>query len=258
MIKWCSYCLHFMDECEPYDRYIISHGVCPDCAPKALAFTRADKDALQGLRTFFIDLQTAARAGVALDWAEVLEESRWLGIPPLDLLMGLLQPLLEEVGELWARGRMTVLAEHRFTAMAEALAARLRQDGQAMAATPRLLLVNADRNFHTLGVQMAELYFTAIGLPHLTIAPGLPTEELLDLVRLHRPEVLGFSVALVQHLAQVETVARRLGDLPFTPPVLLVGGPAVRQGLVPDPALGIQVCRSLKAMAPFLPGAKGE
>lgn len=253
MIKWCSYCLHFIEECEPFDDYIISHGVCPACAPKALTFTRADKHAIQGIRTFFMALQKASRSGAVQDWTPVLAESRRLGIPPLDLMMGMLQPLLVEIGGLWAEGKVTVLAEHRFSAMVDALASHLRPEAGARdEVPPRLILVSADGNFHTLGVQMAALYFASLGLPHLTTASGLPTEELLGLVRRYQPEVLGFSVALPQQMAQVEEVAARLADLPFPPPALLVGGPAARQGLDPHPALGIHVCRDLKAMLPYL------
>ena len=31
MLKWCSYCQHFMGEIPPHDDFGITHGLCLDC-----------------------------------------------------------------------------------------------------------------------------------------------------------------------------------------------------------------------------------
>ena len=76
-----------------------------------------------------------------------------------------------------------------------------------------------------------------------------------DLVAHARPEVLGFSVALSTQMAQVRQVAARLRPLPGRPKHFVVGGPAVRLGLNPDPAFGIRVCKNLAAVIGLLVGS---
>ena len=102
---------------------------------------------------------------------------------------------------------------------------------------------------------MAEIYLASYGIPALTVVPGLPTEEILDLVARHRPEVVGFSVALSTQMAQVREVAAILRSRPGRPRHFVVGGPAVRLGLNPDPAFGIRVCKNLAEVVGLLQGS---
>ena len=256
MLKWCAYCQGYIGEREPFDQFLISHGVCEACAPKVLTFSRADKEALQGLRQFFIALQRAVRDPAPLPFGAILAESRRLAVPPLDLMMGVFQPLLEEVGALWASGQLTVAMEHRFTAMVSDWVTSHRaasaEGSWVQPGQPRLILMNAEGNFHVLGLQMAQCYFTALGIPAMTIVPGLPLPEILALLDQHRPQVLGFSVALPHQVKQVLEVADRVQALAVPPAHILVGGPAARQGLEVAPGLGIQVCRELADILPFL------
>ena len=256
MLKWCAYCQGFMGECEPFDQFLISHGLCQACAPKFLTFSLADKQGLQGLSQFFVSLQKAARDPAPLPFGAILAESRRLAVPPLDLMMGVFQPLLDEVGALWAAGQLTVAMEHRFTALVNDWVATHRADTaegpRVQPGRPRLILLNAEGNFHVLGLQMAECYCASVGIPALTIMPGLPLSEILDLVDQHRPQVLGFSVALADQMTQVLEVADRVKALAVPPQHILVGGAAARQGLEVAPGLGIQVCRALTDMLPFL------
>jgi CheY-like chemotaxis protein len=120
---------------------------------------------------------------------------------------------------------------------------------------PRLLLVSAEDNRHTLGLQMAEPFFIANGVPTLTVLAGLPLKEVLDLLEFHKPEAVGFSVALAGQMNQVRKAAGRIRNLPDPPLHLLVGGPAVRRGLELDPALGIRACRQLSDVLSLFHGS---
>ena len=256
MIRWCAYCQQFLAEEEPFDRYQISYGVCAACKPRIQMFSEADQESLERLVAFFIRLEESALAGTDAEVSKLLAEGRSLGIRPLDLMMGMLQPLLARIGDLWAANKITVHAEHRFSALVADLITqvRLTTHREDQSVTPDLILVTAEENYHTLGVQMAEVYFTTQGISTLAVTPGLPTQEILDLVERHRPRALGFSVALPTQLKQVLEVAERLKDQPEAPRHLLLGGPAVRHGLDLDPAYGITVCRDLAEARALLVG----
>jgi methanogenic corrinoid protein MtbC1 len=247
LIKWCAYCQHFIHECRPFDDYQISHGICQACAPTVATFSPEDKDSLKGITRFFDALREVALSGSTGNVADILRESRQLGIRPLDLMMGILQPLLAEIGDLWAENRITWAVEHRFSVLVGALLTDVRKEGlEATGPQPtELVLVNARHNDHTLGLQMAELYFATHGIPTITVVPGLPTAEILELLCLHRPLAVGFSLGLQGHVAQVQEVAAEVRSLPFVPPRILVGGPAARSGLDLKTSLGLTICSQL-------------
>ena len=265
MIKWCAACQRFQEESEPFDDYRISHTICPACLSKLDSGATTDFDGLAGIIDFYRRLEAIALAGDAASVDEILEESGRLGIRPLDLMMGLLQPLMAKVGDLWAANQVTVTVEHRFSVLVGDLLASLSRrpaagTSQATAsspagappATPELVLINAEDNYHTLGLRMAEAYFAISGIATVTVVPGLPTDEVLDLLRTHKPMAVGFSVALPTQMKQVREIRRRLDELAFPPQRILVGGPAVRLGLNPDPSFGIDVCRNLADVAVLL------
>lgn len=250
VIKWCSYCQHFIEEVEPFEDFTLTHGVCAECAPRVADFSLAERTAAHEFRLFFSALHRTAVHGSRIEASHLLEESQRLGIRPMDLMMGLLQPLLREIGRLWARGEITVATEHRFTALATDLVAHFRAALPAPAqGQPELALFTAEGNYHTLGLQMAEAHCAAIGLPALIVVPGLPTGEVLDLLRRHRPQVVGFSVAMPEQMAQVRAVAEALEHLPPLRLPIQVGGPAVRLGLELSPDPRIQLCHDFRTLS---------
>lgn len=257
MILWCDYCQQFITEIEPFDDYGVSHSVCRSCALKVATSGQADVDALAGIIDFYHSLDYIALSWEPPDIDAILAESRRLGIRPVDLMVGVLQPLLAKVGDMWSAGELSVASEHRITTMVQDLLIGLHEPGKRRGREPkpRVILINAENNFHTLGLTMAEVYFASYGIPALMVVPGLPTEEILDVIARTRPEIVGFSVALSTQMAQVREVAARLRPLPGRPKHFVVGGPAVRLGLNPDITLRIRVCKNLAEVAGLLSGS---
>jgi CheY-like chemotaxis protein len=198
-------------------------------------------------------MQLVARSGSPMEVGQILEESKRHHILPMDLLLGILQPLLVEIGKLWASGQATVAMEHRFSDLVGELLAHVRKDFKQdpKPESPKLLLLTAEGNYHVLGLKMAEPFFVANGVPTITVVPGLPIEEVLDLLDRHQPWAVGFSVALESQMVQVHQVAERVRQLPGPPRHILVGGPVVRMGLELDPSLGILACRQLSDVLPL-------
>jgi len=256
MIKWCSYCQHFMHEAEPFGRYVISHGICEACIPGGREFGEAERRAADELAAFFHSLQETARGGTPDDRRRILAESRRLGIRPIDLMMGMLQPLLREIGELWAAGAVTVGCEHRFADLVGDLMTHFRAPSAAPApgAPLDLLLLPARDNTHTLGLRMAEAYLASTGLTVLTLLRGIATPELIELVEFHQPRGVGFSVAMPDQVAQVAKVAEAMKHLRFPPRQVFLGGPAIRpDSLLPAPPPSLTVARDVRDLRD-LPG----
>jgi hypothetical protein len=91
MIRWCAYCRTYLDEIAPVDDFGISHS-----------------------------LRAAAAVGDVARAGEMLDQGLSIGLRPVDLALGMLQPLLHRIGAEWALGRATGAEEHRFTAFCTA------------------------------------------------------------------------------------------------------------------------------------------
>lgn len=247
MIRWCSYCQRYQGEVEPYEDFSVTHGVCPACLDSGAVLDPDLPDRVEPLKAF---LQRVTHAGSDPGAAPaLLDEGRSLGVPWVDLLLGLVQPALYQMGERWSGSLASIAEEHRLTAVcaslislvaeAQAGAARLRQSP-----APAALLVNAEDNFHTLGVQVVEVALLAAGVPVFCVYPGLPAREVAALAASLRPRVVGVSVALPEQLGSVRELAALLDRTEGPRPTLVAGGHGVRRLAEARPGAGYSLCRS--------------
>lgn len=252
MIKWCAYCQSFLGESEPMDKFSLTHGICPACAEGRVAENDAAVRRLRPLSEFYLRLRRQVRAGGEPDPADWVAEAARLKLKPHHLLMGVVQPVLYEVGELWARGELSAAREHRFSAFSERMAdevfrrypelAKGRQSG-----APNVLLTNADGNYHTLGVRFLEAGLLAAGLKTFTVLPGLPVREILALVEGLKPRGVALSVSMPGQLKAAKEVSAALAALPArTRPLLLLGGWALKRGAKLPAVPGAYACRSIE------------
>lgn len=226
MIRWCAYCQKHQGEAPPFDDFEITHGICDPCRATGVAADAAAIDRLRPVTAFYRRVAESARDGASA--AELMEAGLRLGLAPWDLLVGILQPALRRMGRLWAEGAATVADEHRLTATCAAILALLHGSQPGFAAlrqAPVVLLVNAEGNFHTLGIQLVEFFLLSRAVPVLAVHPGLPTAEVLQLVQVIRPAKLGISCALQAHLDSARATSAALAALPERErPALYVGG----------------------------------
>lgn len=251
MIRWCTYCQSYMGESEPFGKFDLTHGLCANCAKSGVAETAAAVKQLRPLSDFFRKLRAEVRSGINSDPAAWVRAAFEMGIKPQDLLLGVIQPALYEVGELWAKGEITVAAEHRFSAFSENMVnaiflhypdiARNRQSKD-----PDILLANADGNYHTLGLKFLELGLLAAGLKTFTVLPGLPCQEVLGLIKELRPKAVGLSISLPAQAGAASELAAALQELPEKArPILLIGGLPVKTGAALPEELAQYACRSI-------------
>jgi len=247
VIRWCSYCQRFLGEVPPLDSYDLTHGICRVCRERETFHDQEALERLDPVKRFFAEIKVLALSGAPFAPRDLLEQSRRLGIAPLDFLMGILQPLLYEIGERWARGEVTVVTEHRFTALTAAFIQLAEIGLQAPPASDaRVVLLSAHENYHTLGIQIASAYLHLSGVACEAIYPSLPLAEAIALVRRRRPLVLGFSVAAPAQMQYVHDIVREVPSHGVRLPRILVGGSLVRTGRLPDPGWPIEVVQDLR------------
>lgn len=232
MIRWCAYCQSYQGEVEPYDDYSVTHTICEACVARE-AYLSKEPASLESIRRFFGRLVRVG-SGPVPTAAELVAQGAALGLDPADLLLGIVQPVLYQIGDRWARAEATIAEEHRVTALCSALiqliadadpnVAALRQAQQ-----PEVLLVVAEDNHHTVGIQILEVLLIRHRISTFTIYPGLPAEETVRLAHSLSPRVVAISAALPEQLQPALLVANRLAESPPNKrPLVVVGGLALR------------------------------
>lgn len=248
MIRWCAYCQRYVDEVRPFHDYALSHVLCDNCVERAgdAGLIRTAK----AMVAFYDRVREAARSCDVLRAAGTMDECVRLGIRPLDMMMGMIQPILYEIGDLFARSQMTVDGEHQFTGFATELLALAFERHPELSAcrrsdTPRILLTNAEGNYHVLGVQILEFHLASLQVRTSTLLPGTPAADVLATVRRLQPPFVGVSVALDSQMASVRQLAAMLETLPPDDrPTLVIGGSLVREGLDAREMDRIVVCHT--------------
>lgn len=233
MLRWCAYCQTFLGESAPFADFSVTHGICHVCVPKFQSRT-VDMDRAQALANLFNAIWSTAKAGLPLDELQVLRDAKALGIRSVDFFVGMVQPMLYEIGQLWETGRTSVATEHRFSTFADGL---LTSAGRELA--PKsisrsrksqdqadVLLFKLAGNDHVLGLRMIDLFLREEGFAVKIDTQERSSSEILNLVQTHKPFVVGFSVALPHHVPAMRTLVTSLRN--FAPnagsPTFAVGG----------------------------------
>lgn len=219
---------------------MLTHGVCDECAPKVDTFTEMDFTNAELLRDIQGKLSDAGRRNDLNAAESIIEGAVKANIRAIDIMVGIIVPLLYQVGEDWKRGALTVAGEHRFTAFCEKVfeliiakvklvtPARPIRDDRTDA-----LLMNAPGNRHLLAIRILELQLSSRGMEVRAVAPPLGLDDLLALIRSTRPSLLLLSIALVEQCKGITAIVGRIAELPMSiRPRVIVGGYAVKLGLI--------------------------
>jgi methanogenic corrinoid protein MtbC1 len=271
VIRWCAYCQKYLDETPPYDDFNLTHGICAACRPRVQEKGSDFYERAKELAAFFEDLRSMALADSFPDPGAFLVRARGLGIQPMDLAFGMIQPILNWIGQNWADGSVSVATEHRFSAVAETILLSIYAEYPGLtefrqSRKPRVLIANAEGNFHTLGIRFLELALAANGIASAAVYPGLPAKEILALAASFHPEAIGISIALPTQLASMRELSRLVETLPAgARPAMYLGGNPIREGLEIGPEYGIRplrgfqdLIRALGVVEVSFPGARAS
>ena len=239
MLKWCSYCQQFQGETSPYEDFAITHGLCLACEsvhPDVFAVDVVRQSDL--LRRVFNSLYDAGRRNDLRAAQRLVEDAVAANCRPVDILVGVLAPLLYKIGEQWRSGDITVAHEHEFTAFSERvidlIERTMPRDGSPRpAGTPRFFLMNAPGNAHTLAIRILALWLEGRGICVPVIVDHLDLDGLARSIVEAAPRALLISMALADQFDSVAAISARVGALPDgLRPKILVGGYAVKSGMV--------------------------
>ncbi len=240
MLKWCAYCQQFMHEIAPYDDFSITHGLCGSCVrTRKDLFAAQEVEQARLLSDIFHDLFDAGRHEDFETATQIIEKALTANCRPVDILIGMIAPMLYEIGEEWKRGALSVEAEHRFTAFSEQVIGLVKSRIDADSASssirsgPMLFLMNAPGNRHGLAVRILALWLESRGARVRIMDDEIDDAGLMRCVAADRPKYLLISMAVMEQLDRVARIAGAAQALPRdVRPQIVVGGYPVKAGLI--------------------------
>ena len=147
---------------------------------------------------------------------------------PKQFLTDVAAPLVEQVGQAWATGRIAVRHEHLIS---QVLSNKLRQLLSAYddrASGPVVLLTTLSDEQHGLGLEMVALYLALEGATPRLLGVNTPPDQIAEAAVALSADVVGVSISEASDLALTEAHLRRvLGSLPNRI-ALWVGGKQAR------------------------------
>jgi MerR family transcriptional regulator, light-induced transcriptional regulator len=188
----------------------------------------------------------AVLAGSRRQAMEVVDQAMQAGLGIRPLYLEVFQPVMREIGRLWQENRITVADEHLATAITQAAMARMYEELFAADAAPGPLLVAAcaDQERHELGLRMICDVLEMEGWDTVFLGASVPVEDLVQMVRERRPQVVALSASIAPHVARVREAIDAIHHAePDPAPLIAVGGRAFND----DPALAERLGADLTA-----------
>ncbi len=172
-------------------------------------------------RATFLDALLARDSARA---RSTIEAALDVGTPVPDLYLGVLDPVLREIGHRWAMGEINVAEEHYATAVAQSILDGLSRRLHRAPPDGRLAVVTGSPGEqHALGARMVADFLESDGWEVMLLGPGAPAADLLALVEHEQPDLVALSTATAGALDGVSEVLTALAAL-RPRPFIVAGG----------------------------------
>jgi len=169
--------------------------------------------------------------------------TEWGRLGPLEFLQGRIAPLLREVGEAWADGRLEVAHEHFLSERVGDLLRSLRLPFEERAQGPLVVMATLPGETHTLGLQMAALVLAVAGCSVCNLGGDVPVEQLVAHAKSLNARAVGISVSAAHRDRRTGAHLRQLSERLPRRIALFAGGDGA-----PSPREGLQVMSDLEAL----------
>jgi methanogenic corrinoid protein MtbC1 len=204
--------------------------------------TDAEYDRLYLIQQIHRDLLDAGTRQDLATAMRVIEKAERAHIRATDILVGIVAPILYQIGQDWERGARSAAEEHRFTAFFEDVFELLAAKSvDRVPATPipsqrlDVLLLHAPGNAHTLGIRILSLWLADNGLRAKGYDVSPSEDQLRELVENLRPGLVLISVALAEQFSGAKSMMDVLMKMPREiRPKVIMGGYAVKAGLLSE------------------------
>jgi len=144
----------------------------------------------------------------------------------VDLLDGLVAPLVRQVGDGCATGALRIAHEHLASAVLGTFLESLQGAYRTAESAPGLIVTTPAFQHHEIGALMVAATARIEGWRTTYLGPNLPAEEIAAAARLRQSRAVALSIVLPGDPGALSTELRRLGGLLRGRADLVVGGAA--------------------------------
>jgi methanogenic corrinoid protein MtbC1 len=165
------------------------------------------------------------------------------GVCGADLHAEMIAPALIGIGDLWARGKVTIGEEHLASAICDHLLRRIAcsLEKSPAGSRPRLLLACPEAEQHDLGLTMAADVLQAAGHEVILLGAAAPAEGIVGMAKAHRVAAVGLSVVSPNSAVSAVPVLREMERLRLP---VVVGGDGAPRAF--DRLPGVTVVRDVR------------
>lgn len=167
----------------------------------------------------------------------------WARLGPVEFLERRIAPLLREVGDAWADGRLDVAAEHFVSESVGDLLRSLRLPFDERASGPLVLLATLPDEQHALGLQMAALVLAVSGCRVCNLGANVPVEQIATHAAQLGARAVAISLSSTLAESRASTLLARLRSRLPPETDLVVGGEGA-----PDSRAGVLTIPDLRAL----------
>jgi methanogenic corrinoid protein MtbC1 len=179
--------------------------------------------------------------------ARLLHELLKAGVPVQTLLIDLIHRAMYEIGERWANNDISIAKEYMASTTTSKLLDRVFPALHHIPADPHSAIIFCTPyNIHRIGPRIVAEILALHGWKATSLAHDVPFDELINIIRERKPDVVGISVSMIFDRADIEGLVTKLADA-FPDLPVMVGGHAF---LIPE--VGDRLLETLKVNAPNL------
>lgn len=171
-------------------------------------------------------IKTARGFDVAEVERQLNVQYRLLG--PSKFRRSLCGTLLTKMGQLWEAGDLSIASEHLISEAVKKVLMRIIDDQRSEASAPRILFTTPDEEYHELGLLIAAGVAAEAGASIVNLGPRLPSESVLEAVRVIHPAAVAVSACYLPIGSQREYLARLRDGLDPSVEIWLGGAMAIR------------------------------
>lgn len=139
-----------------------------------------------------------------------------------------LRPVLYDIGERWAGGRLDIATEHVASNVARALVRIILDRNRRRPGKTRIMLCVPPGEDHSMGCDVIETYLRGRGFSVYNLGTPTPPSELASFVENNRPDLVMVSVSLDDNRKAAKRLVDKITSRNQVP--VIVGGYAFRDG----------------------------
>jgi DNA-binding transcriptional MerR regulator len=146
-----------------------------------------------------------------------------------EFILNTVAPLLNTVGELWARGKLQIFQEHFLSQQLIRFLNTEIAKLQRHARKPRVLLATLPGEAHTLGLLMAAAMLSSHGVSTINIGAEVPMDQIGHAVEQFNVDIVGITFSGAYHYRNIRPHLTELRELIPDDIEIWAGGEGVRR-----------------------------